>query len=119
MGTSAETINGAARAAGASADDALRRKASQLQKFFDDVEDLLEKAGIDESDVERVRNRVGASIQRAATGARDGVRAAVDGTRRAALATDQYVRAKPWMVIGMTAVAGVLLGALLRGSRKE
>lgn len=33
--------------------------------------------------------------------------------QKTAEAADQYVRAKPWQVIGATAVAGVLLGYLL------
>jgi len=116
MTTTAETINGAA----AGAEDAIRRKASQLQKFFDDVEELLERvSGLDEPEVERLRSRMGASIRRITMNTRDSMRAAVEGTRKAALATDQYVRAKPWVVIGATALAGVLVGALLRGSRKD
>jgi ElaB/YqjD/DUF883 family membrane-anchored ribosome-binding protein len=38
----------------------------------------------------------------------------VDGTRKAALATDDYVRTNPWKVIGATAAVGILIGALLR-----
>jgi len=39
---------------------------------------------------------------------------AVESTRKAARVTDEYVHDNPWKAIGITAVVGVLLGALLR-----
>jgi ElaB/YqjD/DUF883 family membrane-anchored ribosome-binding protein len=113
--TAADQINGAAHEAGAYAEAALRRKASQLQKFFDDVEELLGKVpSMDGSEVARLRNRVESSFDHAKSAARDGVHAAVDGTRSAALATDEYVHRSPWIAIGATAVTCLALGALLR-----
>jgi ElaB/YqjD/DUF883 family membrane-anchored ribosome-binding protein len=113
--TAAEHINGAAREAGASAEAALRRKAGQLQKFFDDVEDLLgQVSSLDHSEISRLRNRVESSFAHAKSAARVGVHAAVDGTRSAAMATDEYVHRKPWVAIGATALTCLALGALLR-----
>jgi ElaB/YqjD/DUF883 family membrane-anchored ribosome-binding protein len=113
--TAAEHINGAAQEAGAYAEAGLRRKAGQLQKFFDDVEELLgQVSSIEGSEISRLRNRVESSFANARSAARDGVHAAVDGTRTAALATDEYVHRKPWIAIGATAVTCLALGALLR-----
>jgi ElaB/YqjD/DUF883 family membrane-anchored ribosome-binding protein len=113
--TAADHISGATHEANTYAEAALRRKASQLQKFFDDVEELLGQVpSMDGSEVARLRNRVEASFDHAKSVARDGVHAAVDGTRSAALATDEYVHRKPWIAIGATAVTCLALGALLR-----
>jgi ElaB/YqjD/DUF883 family membrane-anchored ribosome-binding protein len=119
MATTAESIGGNGHDAGARADEALRRKASQLQKFFDDVEELLERVGgMDEPEVARLRSRVEASIERARDSVRSGAQIAVENTRKAAIATDEYVHRNPWLAIGATATIGLLLGALLRGPRK-
>jgi ElaB/YqjD/DUF883 family membrane-anchored ribosome-binding protein len=119
MATTAENTNGSGRDTGAQAEEALRRKASQLQKFFDDVEELLEKVGgMNEPEVARLRDRVESSIQKARASMRSGAQAVVENTRRAATATDEYVHRNPWIAIGATAAIGLLLGALLRGSRK-
>jgi ElaB/YqjD/DUF883 family membrane-anchored ribosome-binding protein len=114
--TTAEQLNGAAREAAARADEAIRRRASELQKFFDDVEDLLGRvSSLDDAEIARLRNRVESSISHVKSAARDSMHAAIDGTRSAALATDEYVHRKPWIAIGATAVACLALGALLRG----
>jgi ElaB/YqjD/DUF883 family membrane-anchored ribosome-binding protein len=118
MATAAEQLNGAAREAGAHAEEALRRRASQLQKFFDDVEDLLGRvSSLDDAEITRLRGRVESSISHVRSAARDGVQATVEGARSAAAATDEYVHRKPWMAIAATAVACLALGALLRGDR--
>lgn len=119
MATMAENIGGNTHDAGAKADEALRRKASQLQKFFDDVEELLERVGgMNEPEVARLRSRVESSIEKAKESLRSGTQVAVENTRKAAKATDEYVHRNPWIAIGATATIGLLLGALLRGSRK-
>jgi ElaB/YqjD/DUF883 family membrane-anchored ribosome-binding protein len=116
MATTAEQMNGAAQEAAGRADEAIRRRASQLQKFFDDVEDLLGRvSSVDDSEISRLRSRVESSIDHVKSAARDSVHAAIDGTKSAAMATDEYVHRKPWMAIGATAVVCLALGALLRG----
>lgn len=115
MATATEQMNGAAIEAGARAEEALRRKASQLQKFFDDVEDLLNQvSSMDGSEISRLRNRVESSLDHVRAAARGSMNAAVEGTREAAYATDQYVHRKPWVAIGATAITCLVLGALLR-----
>lgn len=120
MTTTAEQIGNGAHKAGARADEALRHKASQLQKFFDDVEELLHSvSSSDNAEVKRLRDRVESSINQAKAAAGNGVRIAVDGTRRAAKATDDYVRQNPWTVIGAMAAVGLVAGALLRGGARK
>lgn len=119
MASVAENISRNGHDTAVKADEALRRKATQLQKFFDDVEELLERVGgMNEPDVARLRSRVESSIERAKESVRSGAQVAYEGTRKAAVATDEYVHRNPWMAIGATATVGLLLGALLRGSRK-
>jgi ElaB protein len=110
MFSTADHSNGA----GARAEEAMKRKATQLQKFFDDVEELLHRVSdIEEEGVSRLRDRVEASVHKM----RSGARAAVDGTRKAAEATNTYVYKKPWVAVGIGAAAGILVGAMLRKSR--
>lgn len=119
MSSTAEHINDTVELAGAKADAAIRRKAGQLQKFFDDVEELLHRASsMNDSEITRLRGRLESSIDHVKSAARDGVHAAVESTRGAALATDEYVHRKPWIAIGAIGVTGLLLGALLRGNGK-
>lgn len=118
MATAAEQLNGAASEAGARAEEALRRRATQLQKFFDDVEDLLGRvSSLDDTEISRLRSRVESSISHVRSAARDGMHATVEGARSAAVATDEYVHRKPWIAIAATAVACLALGALLRADR--
>jgi ElaB/YqjD/DUF883 family membrane-anchored ribosome-binding protein len=96
-------------------DEPLRRRAGQLQKFFDDVEELLRRvSNVGDQEISRLRYRVESSIDHARAATREGARMAVESTRKAARVTDEYVHDNPWKAIGITAVVGVLLGALLR-----
>jgi ElaB/YqjD/DUF883 family membrane-anchored ribosome-binding protein len=96
-------------------DGPLGRRAGQLQKFFDDVEELLKRvSNVGDQEISRLRYRVESSINHARAATREGARMAVESTRKAAKVTDDYVHENPWKAIGVTAVVGVLLGALLR-----
>lgn len=118
MGRAADNLADLAHDAGKRSGEALHRRASELQKFFDDVEDLLGRvSSLDDAEITRLRGRVESSISHVRSAARDGVQATVEGARSAAAATDEYVHRKPWMAIAATAVACLALGALLRGDR--
>jgi len=119
MSTTADHFADAAHEAGVKADAGMRRKGSQLQKFFDDVEELLRKvSNMQDTEISKLRNRVESSIESVKSTVSNSAHTVVENTRKAALATDEYVHRKPWVVIGPTALTGLLLGALLRGSRK-
>ena len=93
----------------------LGRKAGQLQKFFDDVEELLRRVStVGDKEISRLRFRVESSIGHARAATREGARIAIDSTKKAAKVTDDYVHENPWKAIGVTAVVGLLVGALLR-----
>ncbi len=117
MATTADHMADMAHEAGDRADEALRRKASQLQKFFDDVEELLRRVSdMGDTDIARLRSRVESTIGHAKDVVRDSAQVAIDRTKAAAQATDGYVHRNPWTAIGASAAVGLLLGALL--SRK-
>ncbi len=118
MATTAEHLANATHEAGEKTEAALRRKAGQLQKFFDDVEELLRRVStLEDKEISKLRARVESSIDNVKSTVTSTAHSAVESTRKAALATDEYVHRKPWVVIGATAVTGLLLGALLRGNR--
>lgn len=119
MSTRTENIGGNGHDTGTRAEEAVRRNAGQMQKLFDDVEELLQRiAGMNEPDISQLRNKVESSIERARASARSGTQAAIESTRRAATVTDEYVHRNPWLAIGATASVALLLGALLRGTRQ-
>ncbi len=120
MATTADHLADAAHVAGEKTEAALRRKAGQLQKFFDDIEELLGRvSSLEDKEISKLRARVESSIDSVKSTVTNTAHTAIESTRKAALATDEYVHRKPWIVIGATAVAGLLLGALLRGSNRD
>lgn len=111
--------NGAARQVTARTEAALRRRASQLQKLVGEVEELLGQVSrMDDPEVSRLRSRVEATIAELKSAAEDGMHTAIEHTRNAARATDEYVHNKPWIAMGATAVAGIALGALAATVRR-
>lgn len=101
------------------AEDAVNRKSSQLSKFFDDVEDLLRHVTpLQDSDIARARQRVESSINSVRSTAERGIHQTVENTKAAAKATDNFVHQSPWTAIGIAAVAGALVAALV-GSRSK
>lgn len=119
MATTAEHFADAAHDAGIKSEAALRRKGGQLHKFFDDVEELLRRvSNMQDAEISKLRTRVESSIDHVKSSVSNTAANALENTRAAAKATDEYVHRKPWVVIGATAVTALLLGALLRGGRK-
>jgi ElaB/YqjD/DUF883 family membrane-anchored ribosome-binding protein len=118
MATSAEHFSDNAYDTGSRL-EARGRRSGQLNKFFDDVEELLKRvSNMQDADISKIRNRVESSIEHVKSSVSNSAHTVIENTRKAAAATDEYVHRKPWIVIGATAVTGLLLGALLRGSRK-
>lgn len=114
MATTAQDLDDLADDVEARAADALDRKAGQLEKFFDDVEDLLRHmTNLADDDITRVRAKVESSLNKVRDTTRSSVRAAVDGTRNAVDTTDGYVRSNPWTAIGVAAAASFVLGAVV------
>lgn len=88
--------------------------AADLKVVVADAEELLratasqagEKVGV-------ARERIQASLAQARIKLAEAERAVLDQTRIAAKATDEYVRENPWQAVGVGALIGFLLGALI------
>ncbi|MCU0759946.1 MAG: hypothetical protein MUF07_12225 [Steroidobacteraceae bacterium] len=95
------------------------QRASEMNRFFADVEDLLKRVThMNDADVARLRERVETSLSSArdtVTRGASRVRESADGMVET---TDEYVRRKPWTVAGIAMVAGALIGAALLSSRR-
>jgi len=114
MATAADKISNMA----GRAEDAIQKKGSQLGKFLDDVEDLLRHVTpLQDSDISRARQRVESSINTVRSTAERSITQTVETTKAAAKATDTFVHDRPWTAIGIAAVTGALVAALLSRSR--
>jgi len=88
--------------------------AADLKVVVADAEELLratasqagEKVGV-------ARERIQASLAQARVKLAEAERAVLDQTKLAAKATDEYVRENPWQAVGVGALIGFLLGALI------
>jgi ElaB/YqjD/DUF883 family membrane-anchored ribosome-binding protein len=111
----AENLSHASREAAAD----FRRRSSRIkdsaseevQAFLADVEDLVKRvANISDADVARVRVKVANALtdmRRVAADTADTMR---DRARVAVEATDEYVRERPWTVVGVAAALGLIIG---------
>ena len=87
---------------------------ADLKVVVGDAEELLratasqagEKVGV-------ARERIQASLASARVKLADTERAVLDKTKIAAKATHEYVHENPWQAVGVAAVIGFLLGALI------
>ncbi len=111
----ADTLSSAAREAAA---DFRRRSGKvkqntyeELQAFLADVEDLVKRvANISDADIARARVKVANALndmRRVAGDTADNLR---DRARVALDATNEYVRDRPWTVVGMAAAVGLIVG---------
>lgn len=101
------------------AEEAVQKKSSQLGKFLDDVEDLLKHVTpLQDSDISRARQRVESSINSVRNTAERSIQHTVETTKAAAKATDSFVHERPWTAIGIAAVAGALVAALVSSRSK-
>lgn len=88
--------------------------AADLKVVVADAEELLratasqagEKVGV-------ARERIQASLASARVKLAETERAVLDKAKLAASATDEYVHEHPWHAVGVAAVIGLLLGALI------
>jgi ElaB/YqjD/DUF883 family membrane-anchored ribosome-binding protein len=111
-----ETMDAAADVAAGAAESG----ASQLKKFFDDVEELLRRVSpLGDADLARMRNRLETSLKSARKATDRQVKQAVEISTRAARATDDYVHESPWKAIGIAAIAALALGSLLMSRRER
>lgn len=86
----------------------------QVRSSLDDVETLLRDAA--EASGEKageLRERALDALRHTRLVLHDTQDAVIAKSRRAARVTDEYVHDNPWQAIGLSAVAGLLLGVLI------
>ncbi len=119
MATTADHLANSAHDAGVKAESAARRKGTQLHKFFDDVEELLRRvSSMEDAKITELRTRVESSIDNVKSTVTSTARTAIDTTKNAAAATDEYVHRKPWIVIGATLSRACCSAHCCAGDRK-
>jgi ElaB/YqjD/DUF883 family membrane-anchored ribosome-binding protein len=102
MATARSTINGARRATG------------EVQNLLADVEELLGRiTNIDDADVAAVRARVSESIDKARDSLSANAGKLQDRAKAVAGTADDYAHDNPWSLIGISAVAGIVIGMLV------
>jgi ElaB/YqjD/DUF883 family membrane-anchored ribosome-binding protein len=97
-----------------SPDDGQKRLAEDFKAVVKDAEELLRHAARDAGDsYNEARARLEQSLKAARAELEVLEKAMLDGTRRAARATDGYVHDHPWEAVGIAAGVGLLLGMLI------
>ncbi|HXD40424.1 MAG TPA: DUF883 family protein [Ramlibacter sp.] len=91
-----------------------KRLAEDFKAVVKDAEELLRHAATDAGDgYDEARARLERSLKAARAELESMEKAVMEGTRRAARATDGYVHDHPWESIGIGAGVGLLLGMLI------
>jgi ElaB/YqjD/DUF883 family membrane-anchored ribosome-binding protein len=94
--------------------------AEELRNVVRQAEDLLRAIGTDkDAAVEALRERVYTAVDTAKTRLADMERQAHLASQRAAVATEAWVRERPWTVVGGSLAAGLVLGALFTRSLRQ
>ena len=94
--------------------EAKDKLAADLKVVVADAEELLRATASQAGEkVGAARERIQASLASARVKLAEAERAVVDKTKQAAKATDEYVHEHPWHAVGVAAVVGFLLGALI------
>ena len=88
--------------------------AADLKVVVADAEELLRATASQAGEkVGAARERIQVSLASTRVKLAEAERAMLDKTRQAAKATDEYVHEHPWHAVGVAAVVGFLLGALI------
>ena len=113
MNATNATIDGSdqARAANGAAFD------EQFHELFDGVEDLIKRvAEIDSPEIQRIRAKARAALMVAKSALQDSATHVGRQARRAAGATDDYLREYPWYALGLGTLLGFGVGVLVSRS---
>jgi ElaB/YqjD/DUF883 family membrane-anchored ribosome-binding protein len=88
--------------------------AREYHAFLSDVEHLISSAtSMTAEELAHAKDRLAGYISSARSSVSKVGSAVADKARTSAKATDRYVRDQPWQAVGITAVAGLLIGFLL------
>jgi ElaB/YqjD/DUF883 family membrane-anchored ribosome-binding protein len=86
---------------------------AQFHELFDGVEDLIKRiAEVDSPEVQKIRAKARAALMVARSAVQDGATHVGRKARRAAEATDDYLREYPWYALGIVALLGFGAGVL-------
>jgi ElaB/YqjD/DUF883 family membrane-anchored ribosome-binding protein len=87
---------------------------SSMKTVIADAEEILKStADVAGEKMAGIRARAAAQLRDAKARLEDAEAALVDKTKACARATDDFVHDEPWKAVGIAAVAGLLLGALI------
>jgi len=88
---------------------------AEVQKLIEDVEDLIRHLGATvDPDTARLRARVADAVTDTRRALAEGATQVRRHAGEALAASDTYVHAQPWQAIGAAAVAGLVVGFLVR-----
>ncbi len=91
---------------------------TQFHELFDGVEDLIKRvAELDSPEIQKIRAKARAALIVARSAVQDGAVHVGRKARRAAGATDDYLREYPWYALGLVALLG--FGAGLLAARRR
>ena len=108
-GTGAATLDRNSQALARSKDELMR----EFRNLVRDGEAFLRAtSNLSGEALAQAREQFGSQLAKMRTQIGTASRVAVDRSRKAALATDEYVHANPWPAIGAAAALGFLLGAV-------
>jgi ElaB/YqjD/DUF883 family membrane-anchored ribosome-binding protein len=94
--------------------DSKQKLVSDMRIVVSHAEELLRAtAGVADEKMNDLRERIGQSLRDAKLRLADAEGAVVDKTKAAARATDDFVHENPWRAVGVAAVVGLLLGAVI------
>ena len=91
--------------------------AAELRRIIEQAEGLLGSAGIDGEHLGPLKDRVNDTISQARDKLADLEKEARVQGKRAAVATDTWVRTNPWTALAVGAGIGLIIGAVLMGTR--
>lgn len=87
---------------------------NELHSFFADIEDLIKATtSLTGEDLEKAKAKLSERVSAAKASVEQMGGALAERARNTARVTDTYVHDHPWQAVGVSAVVGLLLGALL------
>lgn len=90
----------------------------EVHSFLADIEDLIvSTTSLTGEDLARAKAKLAERVAAAKQSVEEMGGVIADRARKTATATDQYVHAKPWKAVGISAAVGLLIGLLLAPRR--
>ena len=87
---------------------------TQFHELFDGVEDLIKRVSeVDSPEIQKIRAKARLALMMAKSAVQDSAVHAGRQARRAAGATDGYLREYPWYALGLGTLLGFGLGVLV------